>query len=449
MSKNTTIPGPKDPFPYIGSLRKYRKGPLAFLSGLEAQYEGVVKLRFLPIHVVFVTDPALVKEVLTMSQEKLKKGIEYEEVHHVMGLGLLTSERESWMKRRRIVQPSFYKKSIQSFGEIMVKHADIAVAKLIQQPNKSVVSLADHYTSSVFAQCIFSKDLSREGLTYTSSFAFLNKWLTKRVSNVLNWPVSFPTRDNIQFRREKRELDSFIFEMISERRRNRSNHQDLLQTFVEIKDADDGTQMTDQEVRDELVTLMIAGTESTSVTIIWLLYLITSHPEVEEKIKEELRAVFPSGEIDSTKLFTLKYCLAAIKETLRLYPPLWAFSRQARCDLNIGPYAIKKSWEIVVSPYTNHRSEKYWEAPDQFSPERFLEPALSKINHKYQYFPFGGGSRICVGEHFALLEILALMAKIYRKGRVNRPQAMKLNPVPLMTLRPDKAFEIRFISDQD
>lgn len=437
------IPGPASRFPYLDHLFEFRKGPLAYFQGLEKQYPGICKLRFLPLHAILITDPELIKEVLTLPQEKIKKGTHYIELKHVLGNGLVTSERESWFKYRRLVQPAFYKKTVSGFIEVMQKHSDLVLQQLSSNDSVSLFEISDIYTSSVLVESMFSEDLSSDNPKFAESFAYLNKWTNKRVERIVNLPTSFPSSGNKRFRKELKKLDDFFFKLIQKRRTEEGKYTDLLQLFIESEDQDTEERMTSVEVRDELVTILAAGTETTAITITWLFYLLGKHPEVQQKIKEELDNQLKGEAITVEKVMQLNYLRAVLNETLRLYPAIWALSRQTRQPIQLGGYTIGKSWDILISPYVMHRNERIWESPDAFKPERFLGDGIKSMD-KFAYMPFGGGPRICVGEHFAILEILVLMANLFRKGSIETDGSITLEPMPLVTLRPHRDLQVKF-----
>ena len=440
------IPGPTTIFPHLKHVFQFRKGPLQFFQNLERKYPGLCKLRFVPIHAVLVTDPELIKEVLTLPQEKIKKGTHYLELKHVLGNGLVTSERESWFKYRRLVQPAFYKKTIVGFIDVMQKHAETVVKDFRDKSTLSMFEISDYFTSSVLVESMFSKDLSSNNPKFATSFAFLNTWTNKRIQNIINLPPSFPSAANRRFTRELKKLDDFFFELIKKRNEEIGEHHDLLQLFIETEDQDSKERMNNVEVRDELVTILAAGTETTAITISWMFYLLGKHPEIQQKIKAELNEKVGDGDLNFEKITQLTYLRAVLSETLRMYPAIWALSRQTRQAITLGGYAIGKSWDLIISPYVMHRSEHFWSHPDDFIPERFLTDDLKSM-HKYAYMPFGGGPRICVGEHFAILEIMVLMANLFSKGSLQTDPNITLIPQALVTLRPHSDLPISYIPD--
>lgn len=435
------LDGPKGSF-LLGSVAEFRNGPLEFFQRLDQEYDGICSVRLGPVKGVFTSSPKVIKDVLATKNKSFKKGTSYKELKHFLKDGLLTSEGETWFKQRRLAQPSFYKKTVESFFNIMVKYSERTVAKWEAEKKFEALPDMNNLTLAAIGEAVFNKDLTSESGNVGDSLSFMIEETNTRMWNIVNWPIWFPTKNNNKFHKGMKTINKIVFDLIKEKRGQDGTDGDLTQMLIDAEDADSGEKMNDQEVRDELMTIFVAGHETTALALSWALYEISKHPEVERKIKEELELVLEGKPMTVESVWKLSYIRAVLDETMRLYPPAWVIGRVAKEDLEVGGVKMKKGEDILISTYAAHRSPRLWDQPDEFLPERFLGDNKKAID-KYAYFPFGGGPRICIGEQFAIMEMVIAIATFYRKGTPVLIDKI-VNKVPLVTLRPDKAIKFEW-----
>jgi|TARA_B110000093_G_scaffold183408_1_gene234468 cytochrome P450 len=436
-----TMKGPKGHF-IFGSLKEFRAKPLEFCSRMESEYDGFCKLNLGPIKAILLHDPELIKEVLVTQNKSFGKGAQYKEFKHFLNNGLLTSEGETWFKQRRLIQPTFYKKSIASFFEIMVRSSNSLVDRWDKDEKFEALPAMNLLTLSVIGEVIFGYDISNNSQNIDDHLSFINQRINSRVWNLINVPIWFPSPKNKKFKNSVKVIDDLVFDLIKKRRNSPGSEADLTQMLIDVEDQDTKEKMNDQEVRDELMTIFAAGHETSAVGLTWALYLIGKNKKAEEKIVEELGNICPNN-LTIDAVWKLEYIGAVIKEAMRMYPPVWVFGRVSIEPVKLRDFEIDKGQVVITSPYAMHHSEKHWVKPEEFNPDRFMGEQKKSIS-KYAYFPFSGGPRICIGEQFAIMEMIIAIATIYKAGK---PVLIDdfVEKSPFVTLRPSSNIKFDWI----
>lgn len=437
----SNMKGPKGHL-ILGSLKEFRDKPLEFCQKMEFEYEGFCRLNLGPIKAILLHDPELIKEVLVTKNKQFKKGAQYNQFKHFLHDGLLTSDGETWFKQRKLVQPTFYKKSIESFFEIMVRHSNLLIEHWDKHQKFEALNAMNELTFSVMGEVIFGYDISKESKKIESNLLFINQRINKRIWNLVNLPIWFPSSKNIKFKKSVKVIDDLVFDLIKKRRENRGSEADLTQMLIDVEDQETNEKMNDQEVRDELMTIFAAGHETTAVGLTWALYLIAQNKNVEEKIKEELERVVGNNELSINDVWQLEYIKAVINEVMRIYPPVWVFGRVSREVVELRDFKVEKGQVVITSPYAMHHSNKYWTNPEEFNPDRFMGENKKRIT-KFTYFPFSGGPRICIGEQFAIMEMIVAIATIYKKGKPVLKD-IEVQKVPFVSLRPSSNIKFEW-----
>lgn len=433
------LKGPKGSF-VLGSAKEFRKDPLAFVQKLDREFDGLCKVKLGPVEGIFTSQPELIKEVLVTKNKSFIKGSSYKELKHFLKNGLLTSEGETWFKQRRLAQPSFYKKTVETFFDTMVKYTERTIEKWNQAKEFNALPEMNNLTLAAIGEAVFNKDLTGESGNIGSNLSFMIEETNTRMWNIVNWPIWFPTKNNKRFNNGIKSIDKVVFDLIEERRKGGEASSDFTQMLMEAEDADTGEKMNNQEVRDELMTIFVAGHETTALALSWTLYLVAQNPEIESKIRAEVESVTGAGDFNVSQVWQMEYIRAVLDEVMRLYPPAWIVGRVAKEDIDLGDFKLKKGQDVLISPFAVQHSERLWDNPEEFNPDRFLGEQKKEI-HKYAYFPFGGGPRICIGEQFAMMEMIIAVALIYKNGSPKLMDKM-VEKVPLVTLRPNR--DIRF-----
>ena len=290
-------------------------------------------------------------------------------------------------------------------------------------------------TLGIVGKALFSRDLSDAADTMSQSFEVIRKHTTDRVMSVIKLPANFPTAQNRRFRQAIANAEQIVYDLIAERRRGQGNTNDLLSLLMAARDEETGEGLSDKELRDQALTIIGAGYETTTQALAWTWYLLAKHPEVENRLHAEISDVLGGRTPAFEDLPDLKYTLMVFQEAMRLYPPIWMITRSAIKSDEIGGYRVPANSEILLLPYITHRHPKYWEKPEEFSPEHFT-PEKVAARPRFAHFPFGAGPRQCIGNNFALMEGQLIIATVAQKYRLRLANERTIEPETSVTLRP-------------
>jgi cytochrome P450 len=424
-----------------------RKGPLQFFEDT-AKIGDVVQFRFFVWKGILVNHPDAIRYILQDNNRNYSKHtFAYENLLPIVGKGLLTSDGEDWLSQRRLIQPAFHRQRIQDFSRVMVASADEMVDRWEQERfDQNPFNAAEEMmrlTLQIVGKALFSRDLSKEADSVGHAFNYANDYISRRMRSL------FITPGRRQFNASLQELDRVVQEIIAERRAETGQRQDrspdLLDMLVEARHEDSHQGMSDRQVRDEVMTLMLAGHETTATSLAWTWYLLAAHPQVEARLHEELDDVL-CGRLPSMEdLPRLEYCRWVLQESMRLYPPAWIITRRAEAEDEIGGYRIPAKSMVEMSAYLIHRHPRYWEDPLKFDPERFT-PQRSAGRPQYAYMPFGGGPRLCIGRDFAMTEALLVLALVGSRWKLVMEPGQTIVPDPLITLKPKGGIWMRLVA---
>lgn len=426
--------------PVIGNLLAARRDPLAFLLRLSRDYGDIARYRLGYYTGYLVNHPDYIRHVLQLNHRNYnKQNFTYRMLKPVLGEGLLTSDGAHWLRERRLIQPAFNHKRLETLGSLMTT----ASAELLDEWDSAAargqpIDMAEEMrrlTLRIIGETLFSIDISTDTNTIGTAFTSLNQDVAYRFRTVFVPPLWVPTPRNLAFKRARAELNAVVYSIIAERRRHADSRGDLLDILLAARDEASGTGMTDQQVRDEVMTLMLAGHETTATALTWIWYLLSQYPEVAERLRSELDRVLGGRVPEVDDLPALPYTNQVVNEALRLYPPVWVISRTAIEDDHVGKYHVPAGTVLLLSQYTMHRHPAFWEQPERFRPERF-SPEHAGKHHPYAYFPFGGGPRLCIGDHLAMMETQLVVATIAQRYRPELVTGHPVEPEPLVTLRP-------------
>lgn len=411
---------------------RVRRDPLALLVGLQREHGDVVAFRVGPQRVWLLSDPDLVRELLVARHRETVKGRALQEARRVVGDGLLTSEGERHLRQRRLIQPVFHQERIAGYGAAMVDHAERAVDRW--RPGEALDAAVEmqRLALAIVGETLFGADVEAEapevGAALTTAFAAFDRYLIP-FSGLLR---RLPLPVNRRVAAAEAQLERVLFGLIEARRR-RPGGDDLVSLLLAARD-DDGTGMDDRQVRDEAMTIFIAGHETTALALGWTWGLLARTPQAEARLHEELDRVLGGRRPTVDDLPSLTYTRACVAEAMRLYPPAWVMGRKATVDTPLGDWLLPAGTVAVASQWIVHRDPRWWPEPDRFLPERWLEPRGEAP--RLAYFPFGAGPRICVGERFAWMEAILLVATIGRRVRLRLAPGQELDPKAMLTLRP-------------
>jgi cytochrome P450 len=443
MSKGPT------PAPFLGNLLAFGKDPLGFLTQVTREYGCGVKIRLEAERDTYVvTHPDHIEYVLTHTGKAFSKGYQRDPIMRlVLGNGLVTSEGDFWLRQRRLSQPAFHRQRIAGYGEVMVDYAKRMLSTWQAGQALDLHEAMMRLTLEIISKSIFDVDLHDDkrsrgvGEAIEVVLTEYSAQLTSAVRIILDrLPFQVPKPGEFKLQKAVEALDRLIHAIVAERRNEATDRGDLLSTLLAAQD-EDGSHMNDEQLRDELVTLFLAGHETTANTLSWAFYLLAQHPNVEQKLLEEYESV-TEGESPTVDMYPkLTYTQQVIKEAMRLYPPVWWVSREALQDWQCDDVLIPKGSEVGMSQWVMHRDPTFYEDPDAFRPERWTAE-FERLLPRYAYFPFGGGPRLCIGNSFALLEVALILAAILPAYRLHLIRGQKVGPLPSITLRPKHGLRV-------
>jgi cytochrome P450 len=428
-------PGPKGKR-LGGNFSAFRRDALAYLQRAAKDHGDVVYLRFGPQEVFFLNHPDYIKDVLVTHHQSFMKGRALQRAKRLLGEGLLTSESEFHRRQRRLAQPAFHRGRISSYGEVMTRYAARASSRWRDGETLDVSQEMMRLTLAIVGKTLFDTDVESEadeiGAALTEVMELFD-FLLMPFSELLE---KFPLPHVRRFRKAKERLDATIYRIIEERRGSGEDRGDLLSMLLAARDEEgDGGQMSDLQVRDEVMTIFLAGHETTANALSWTWYLLSEHPDVEARLHEELDAVLGGRPPAFEDVASLRYTEMVLAESMRLYPPAWAIGRLALRDHEVGGYTIPARALVLLSPYVTQRDERYFQEPARFDPERWI-PEARESRPQFAYFPFGGGPRRCIGEGFAWMEGVLLIAALAREWRMRLVPGHRVETKPVITLRP-------------
>ena len=440
MAAALQVHGPKRHL-LAGNLPEFRRDRLGFLMTCAREHGDVVPLRFGVFRAVFVNDPAVIEDVLRNSRSFVKS-FAYRMVRPVVGNGLLLSEGDVWIRQRRLAQPAFQRARMgEAYTPAIVRCTQRLMDRWSPGEVRDVHTEMMRVTAEIAGEAFFGANVSERVDEVSRMLLVLGELLTNRLDSVLSLlPSGLPTPTNVRVRQTTKNLDAVIYPIIEHRRRNGTVHDDLLSRLLAAQD-EDGSQMTDLQLRDEVMTFFLAGHETTSLLLSWTLFLLSRHPAMQERLQAEVAAVLDGEPPAFVDLGKLPFLDAVLCETLRLYPPVWAMGREPLEDCELGGHRVAKGTGIVFSQWVMHRDPRYFQSPEAFLPDRWLD-GLQKRLPRFAYFPFGGGQRICIGANFAMMEAGLILAMLVQRFRFDAVPERAVEIWPAFTLRPKSGVHL-------
>ncbi len=435
-NKNVTSLPPSQRAGLIGGhLRKFWRDRTGFLAE-QAKLGDVTFLRMGPQPVFFLNHPDLIRDLFVVNADKFVKGRALQRAKVLLGEGLLTSEGAKHLRQRRMIQPAFHRTRIAEYARSMVEIADKMAGKWHDGEARDIDKEMMHLTLQIVAKTLFNSDVGDEADEIGAAMTTMVKLFNFLLLPFSEWLEKLPFPQSIRFKRARKTLDEVMYGIINERRRSGEDAGDLLSMLLLAQDETDGTAMTDEQVRDEALTLFLAGHETTANALTWTWYLLSQNPDSEAKLHAELDAVLDSRVPTMDDIPNLKFTEAIFAESVRLYPPAWAIGRNVAVEHEFGGYTPKPGTLILTSPFILHRDARFWDDPLEFKPERWETLSVKEASQRNIYFPFGGGGRRCIGESFAWTEGILLIATIARKWKLSLVPSQKIGLNPQITLRP-------------
>jgi cytochrome P450 len=438
-------PGPRGNF-LFGCLRAFRRDQLNFLRDVRRTYGDYVRIPTVPGYDVYlIADPAAVEHVLVKNHKNYRKP-EFltGPVRLLLGNGLFNSEGDFWLRQRRLAQPAFLRGAVVRLAAPMTAAVDDLIRTWEAAPDGrtvDVVSEMMRLVLSIAGATLFGADVGGDADALAAAQRDIFALVRHRMNNPLSAPLWVPTRRNRAYRRGKAVLDGVVLRVIESRRRGGPAANDLLDLLLAARDEESGTGMSDQQLRDEVLTLLFAGHDTTASALSWAWLLLARHPDVQEALHDEAARHLAGRTPTAADLPHLPLATAAFEEALRLYPPAPGLARRAVEADEIQGHPVPAKAILMPSQWVTHRHPAYWEEPDRFRPERFL-PGRAADRPKFAYFPFGGGPRACIGNTFALIEGALILAGLAQRFHLRPADDREVEPDTTFVLRPKGAVNL-------
>lgn len=436
--------------PFLGHVPELSWfGPLGFFERNWRRFGDTVRVRAGPRSMLVVVHPDAVERVLSTNRDNYVKGAAYDGMRLLTGQGLLTLEGDAWRQRRRLEQPSFHRASVNRFVEAMVSVTDAGLQRwrtrlpaggTIDAQTEMMLLALEVVGETLFGQKLGDATATASGRAFTEALTLINTWM----NTPLQLPLRVPTPTNVRLRRALKVLDSQTFEIIANARRapRAEARPTLLGLLLDSKDADTGEPLSDQDLRNEVITLFLAGHETTALLLTWGLDLLGRRPAIVARMRAEVDAVLgtrlPTLE-DTTRL---PYLRQVIDEILRLRPPTWAIARNAVEEDVIGGFRVRPGEIVIPVDYLTHRHPDFWDEPEKFDPDRWT-PERSKARHKWAYLPFSLGPRMCIGNVFSLVEATVVLAMLLQRAEFTLEDHAEVPRVSGVTMRPGRRVGVR------
>lgn len=423
-----------------GVFSPFRRDPLKFLADAAREYGDIVGLRFLHYRTYLISHPDHIEDVLVNHPRKFAKGRALQANKRIFGNGLLTSEGDFWLRQRRLAQPAFHRTRIASYAGTMVRYTEQMLERWKDGEECDAHLEMMQLTLQIVGKTLFDADVAGDareiGRTITLLLDFSSDF--RRMIFTPKW---LPTPRNIQTILAIRRLDKIVYRMIAERRASGRDAGDLLSMLLAAQD-DDGSRMNNRQLRDETLTLFLAGYETTANLLAWTWWLLSANPEVERKLHQELDTLLAGRAPTLDDVPRLRYAGHVLTESLRLYPPAWGMARLAVEDHEIAGYPVPAGTGVAIAQWVVQRDPRWYDAPNEFRPERWEGDLLKRLP-RFAYFPFGGGPRQCIGNMFALMEATLVLATVAQHFRLKMVPGHQVVPMASITLRPKTGIPVR------
>ena len=417
--------------------------PLAFGLETAQKFGDIAYYRLGPLRIYQLTHPDLARQILVEQPEKFyKPSILKRAFRPFAGEGLVTSDGALWKQQRKLIAPAFHHRQMAAYGDIMVAHATRLCDSFTDGEVRDIGADMPNLTLGIVVHALFGTVLAADAGEIRQSTSAMLDAANQRLNKPLRPPAWVPTRRNLREKRALSRLDGVLNRLIHTRRASPESHHDLLSILLAAVDEDSGVRMSDQQLRDEMMTIFLAGHETTASALTWTWYLLSRHPEVEARLLEELRHALSGRTPTMTDLPQLPYADMVIREAIRLYPPAPGAAREPIEDVVIGGYNVPKGSLVMVNTYALHRDERFFADPERFDPERFA-PGWEERIPRHAYLPFGGGPRICIGNGFAMMEARLVLATMAQRYKLSLESPDEIKPVQLVTIRPGGPVRMR------
>jgi cytochrome P450 len=434
-------PGPKGHW-LIGCAGEIYRDILAFYTRCAREYGDVAGFRFTTRQIYLLSHPDFIEDVLVTHNDCFRKNYLLRILAPLLGEGVLISEGDFWLRQRRLLQPAFARQRIHAYGAAMVRQTERMLEAWQPGTTRDLHEDLMALTLAIVAETLFGAHVEAATAVVGPALDEVRDYFIRRMTGLLPLPLSWPTPANRRLKKAIADLDAIIYDFIARRRASGEDRGDLLSMLLQARDEDDGTQMTDRQVRDEAMTLFLAGHETTAIALSWICYLLARDPGAFDLLHTELRQVLAGRAPTVADLPRLKFTEMVVLEGMRLYPPAYIIGREAVAECVIGGYRVRPGTTVLMSQWVVQRDPRFFPEPEAFKPERWAND-LQKRLPKYAYFPFGGGPRLCIGNTFAMMEAVLVLATVAQRYRFVPVSAEPVVPQPTVTLRPRGGMDLR------
>jgi cytochrome P450 len=430
---------------FLKSMKGIAKDMLGYNEKLKEIYGDKYQIDLGYLQLYATSNPDLIKHILQTNHKNYVKSMGYDRLKMGLGDGLLTSAGDYWRKQRRLSQPVFYKNNLENLfvdmGRTTTEFLD--TMEQLRGSEIDISKLMTEITATIVLRSLFNVEESQQLNKIYESMDVMQNYIMKHVQNPIFSPFYYLSSSHREFKVSMKDMDDLVYGMIHDRQKSGKKKADLLQMLMDVEDADTGEKMTDLQLRDELITLFSAGHETSANSLGWTFYMLAQHPEIVEKIRAEVDDVLPNKEMPTfEQVRQLTYTEQVINEGMRLFPPAWVIGRRAVEDDEFEGFEIKKEINILCEIYLLHRSEAFWDNPEEFNPDRFSAEAV-KARPRHHFIPFGAGPRMCIGNHFAMIEMQLLLSTIVQRFDFSVVENHPVELNGLLTLRPKYGIKLK------
>ncbi len=444
IQKASRPPGPPGHF-LLGHLPDFRRDILGFLLKCAREYGDIVQLSLAGKPAFQINSPELAAiPLLSNYRNFIKNRFFWRQVTAVVGQGLLTSEGDFWRRQRRLASPAFHAPKIAGYAKVMVDYTLREMEDWRDGDERDLHKDMMRLTSKIVAKTLFDEDVSGDTDEVGEAMDVLTTEVSRRMLRPIQLPDFLPIPSNLRYNRAVRQINKVAYRFIEDHRKSPEEKHTLLSMLMQAQD-EDGSRMSDQQLRDESITLFLAGHETTAIALSWTWYLLSQHPQAEAALFREIDEVLNGTPPSMADVMKLPYTDAVVRESMRLYPPAYLIGRESVEDCEIGGYHIPAGATVYVSPWVMHRDPRHFPEPESFTPERWLD-GLDKRLPRFAYMPYGGGPRTCIGDRFAQMEAILLLATMAQRFRVTYLGANAPVPFPSVTMRPGDGVPVRLVA---
>jgi cytochrome P450 len=433
------------PLPY-GPFADFLRDPLQFQMRGQKRFGDIFHFRIGPLLIHFLHHPDHVRRVLYDNPKNYQRGWQYRILRRLFGDNLLVSEGDSWLRQRRLAQPAFQRQRLAGYANVMEEATSRMLSDWCARGGSEItVDIGPEMSRlalAIASRTLFDRDVSHEADTVGKEFAVVAQYLEHRFNQPFTTlPLWCPTPSNRRFKEAARTLNELVLALVRERRREGRDHGDLLSMLMSARDEETGASMTDDQLRSEVLTFLMAGHETTATALTWTWYLLATHPTIQQRVRDEVERVLGDRSPTPADLSQLDTTRMVLEESMRLYPPVWAVPRQVVADDEIGGFRVPAGSTVLLCQFLTHRHPEFWEKPEEFHPDRFA-PERSAVRPKGAYFPFLGGAHQCIGNEFAMLEMRLIVALVLQKFDLELHPDQEIRPRASIALRPSEPVRL-------